>query len=391
MAYFAPYIDNTGWHTPAYNDILQGLIDEAKNIYGADIYLEPDSMDYQLLSILAARIFDSFQTAQMVYNNRTPQTAVGTGLDAMAQMYGISRRPAVYTTVQVNLTGTANTVINNGVIADIDGNKYDLPAVVTLDSGGAASVTATAQEAGALNYSAGQVNVIVTPVAGWLTVTNPAATVAGSVIEPDAVLRARIAQSVYLPSRSILDGIQAALLAVDGVGRVKVYENDTSVTDANSIPAHSICAVVEGGAAEDIANAIYLHKTVGCGTYGSSSYTITSIYGFNSTINYTPLTATNIAVTVAVKKLAGWSNAFIDEIKANLVNFISNLGIADNVTISSLWYAAMQAQPDQYSPAYSITGITAGVQGGAQGTSDITIAYNKAAALTAADITVNVS
>ena len=49
MSYFPPYVDQTGYHYPTYNDVLAYLVEGAKNIFGQDIYLGSDSQDYQLL------------------------------------------------------------------------------------------------------------------------------------------------------------------------------------------------------------------------------------------------------------------------------------------------------------------------------------------------------
>ncbi|WP_455797300.1 hypothetical protein [Clostridium butyricum] len=70
MTYFAPYIDETGFHMPTYIDIRDKQIDDAKNIFGQDIYLGEDSQDYQYICTVAEKIYDAFQVAQQVYNNR---------------------------------------------------------------------------------------------------------------------------------------------------------------------------------------------------------------------------------------------------------------------------------------------------------------------------------
>ena len=58
MAYTAPYIDELGMHIPTYDDILQDLLTSMKQIFGSDIYLDEDSMDYQQISIFARKIYD---------------------------------------------------------------------------------------------------------------------------------------------------------------------------------------------------------------------------------------------------------------------------------------------------------------------------------------------
>ena len=92
--YFTPYIDETGLHIPTYNDIRDDMIDGAKTIFGNDIYLENDSADYQLISIFAAKCYDTLQACAIAYNSRSPITAIGSGLDAVVKINGISRKPA---------------------------------------------------------------------------------------------------------------------------------------------------------------------------------------------------------------------------------------------------------------------------------------------------------
>ena len=59
MAYFAPYIDATGFHYPTYQDIVDDMVAGAKSIFGSDLYLENDSADYQLISIFASKTYDT--------------------------------------------------------------------------------------------------------------------------------------------------------------------------------------------------------------------------------------------------------------------------------------------------------------------------------------------
>lgn len=58
MAYFAPYIDASGYHYPTYNDILSYIVENAYDIFGQDVYLGNDSQDYQLMSIFSRAVFD---------------------------------------------------------------------------------------------------------------------------------------------------------------------------------------------------------------------------------------------------------------------------------------------------------------------------------------------
>ncbi|XER15655.1 hypothetical protein SATMO3_59510 [Sporomusa aerivorans] len=86
MAYVAPYIDDSGLHIPTYNDIRDDLIADFKAIYGQDIYLDNDSQDYQMISAFALKTHDTMQLLQIVFNNRSPKTAVGSALDGITGM-----------------------------------------------------------------------------------------------------------------------------------------------------------------------------------------------------------------------------------------------------------------------------------------------------------------
>ncbi len=98
-------IDQNGITVPAYADILTYLKDAYRTIYGADVYLEPDSQDGQLLAIFAAAINDANAMAAAVYNAFSPATAQGVGLSSVVKINGIARAVASFSTVDVLIVG----------------------------------------------------------------------------------------------------------------------------------------------------------------------------------------------------------------------------------------------------------------------------------------------
>jgi hypothetical protein len=117
------------------------------------------------------------------------------------------------------------------------------------------------------------------------TINNPsAATSTGVAQESDAALRLRRAQSVAIPSKGYLDGLRGALLGLTGVTQVEVFENYTNATNSIGVPGHSIWVIVAGGTAADIAQTIYLKRSLGCGMKGSDSVTITQSDGLTIAI-----------------------------------------------------------------------------------------------------------
>ncbi|MCL6442079.1 MAG: baseplate J/gp47 family protein [Alicyclobacillus sp.] len=388
MSYFAPYIDSAGLHIPTYQDIVNQLVADAQNIFGQDIYLGYDSQDYQWISAFASMIYDSFLAAQAAYNSRSPTTAIGAALDAVVSINGIVRMGAVYSTCPVVVTGTPGTPITGGIAGDVNGNYWSLPSPTIIGSNGTAIVTATCQTAGAIIANPGDINTIVTPTQGWTSVTNTVAAAVGSPAETDSQLRARQAQSTAQPSQSMLVGLQAALANVPGVTRFVVYENDTNSADANGIPAHSICCVVEGGAPQDIGNAIWAHKGPGCGTYGTTTVNVTDSYGVVTPINYDVLGYVDTDVAITVKQLNGYTSDTTTAIQNAVASYLNTIAPGTDIYISSLWGAVLSANPNPANPAFSIVSLQACVHGGTPGTSDIPVAFNQAARGNTAYITV---
>lgn len=390
MSYFAPYIDATGFHMPTYSDIIGQLVADAQNIYGSDIYLTPDTQDYQYLSIVASMIYDSFLASQAAYNSRGPATAIGSALDVVVGINGIVRNSDQYSTCPVVLNGTAGTIINGGVASDINGNDWTLPTPITIGSDGTLTVTATCQVSGAITANPGDINTIVTPMSGWTSVTNTVSATVGSPVETDSALRARQASNTAQPSQGIIEGLEGALVDLTGVTRSKVYENDTSSTNSNGIPAHSVSCVVEGGTSSDIASAIFDRKGPGCGTYGTTSVPITDSYGVTTNINYDVLGYVDVDVAITVKQLNGYTTDTTTAIKQAIATYLSAVSIGTDVYISSIWGAALSANSNTANPTFSVVSVQAAVHGGTLGTTDIPVAYNQASRGNTSYITVTV-
>ena len=91
MAYFAPYIDESGIHMPTYEDRLGDLCDKYRAIFGQDAVLDPSVPDYQLLSVFAKALDDTSAYVLSAYNSRNPAYATGQALDLLLPLYGINR------------------------------------------------------------------------------------------------------------------------------------------------------------------------------------------------------------------------------------------------------------------------------------------------------------
>ena len=330
------YIDRDGMHLPDYATTLTALQAKVKAIWGEDLYLEPDSQEGQLVAVFALAQQDAYNLAASVYNAYSPQTAQGAGLSRMVVINGIRRQSASYSTVSVVCVGTAGRVINGGIVEDAAGQKWLLPATVTIPTSGEISVTATAQDIGEVRAAAGEVNKIATPCRGWQSVSNPLAATPGAAVETDAILRSRQAVSTALPSRTVFEGTLGAVANLNGVSRWRGYENDTSTVDANGLPPHSICLVVEGGDSAAIAEAIALKKTPGCYTLGDIVVMTRDSKGLPNAIRFYRPIVIHVRLRVTLKPLAGYLSTTGATIKSNIAAHINALRIGDDVLASRL-------------------------------------------------------
>jgi len=373
-------ITAAGITSPTYDQILAELKASYQAIYGADTYLEPDSQDGQLLATFALALYDANQMAINVYNSFSPATAQGVGLSSVVKINGIARLVPSRSTCLVTITGQVGTVITGGQIGDnLQLNTvWDLPATVTIPVGGNINVTATCTQDGDIEAGPFTLTQILNPTRGWQTVTNPADANPGNPTENDATLRQRQAASTALPAQSILNAIIGAVANLPGVGRYKGYENDTSITDGDGIPGHSISLVVEGGIAADIAETIANKKTPGTGTYGTTSIETFDDEGIPNVISFFDLTPVPISVEIDLTPLAGYvtstGQAIIDAVVAQL----NALDIGEDSYLSKL-YTAANLNGDPLTKTYNVTAIRQGRDAIPPAVGNIVIAFNEAA------------
>lgn len=397
MAYRPPSLDEKGLHTPQYTEIQEHLMEEYRRIFGTDeggesLYLGPDTQDYQMISLIAMAYDDAMSALVAAYTSRNPDYATGASLDMLLPINGLRRQSATYATATLTLTGQPGASMPANLQAgDGKGHLWRIPAAFTFDESGIAEKKAQCVTLGAVQADAGTITQIRTPTAGWYSVTNGAAAIPGQDVESDADAKARRADSVALPSRSILEGIKAGLLNIEGVDRIALYENKESAADSNGIPGHSICAVVEGGQEGDIGSAIMLKKAPGSGTYGNVTVAVADSYGESRSLSFFRPVAADIYVNITLKKLQGWDGSMAAAIKEAVAAYAHDVAIGSDYVVSYLW-SLVFAAVHSTSPAFSVTAITARKgSGGAAQTGSIPLLFNEGAYCNAAHVTVTVT
>lgn len=391
LATYACTINSNGITAPSYQDILQSMIAQKQSIYGSDILLNPNDQDYQDLAIRALAIFDSNQATIAAYNSFMPTFAQGISLSILVKINGLVRQTASASTALLTVTGVVGTQIINGVAQDVNGNLWNLPVLVIIPLSGSINVTASCQTLGAIGASANTINQIFNPQLGWQSVNNALGATQGAPVETDAALRARQAISVSLPALTPLQSISAAIAQVSGVTESIVYENPTNATDVNGLPPHSISAVVAGGDATAIATVIEKTKSLGTGTFGSTSIVVIDPVGLPITINYFVLAQVNIFVSLTIKALDGYVSSTALVIQNAIVSFINSLTIGQDVRISWVNAAAQMINNPALGETFEITALTQGFSASPVGTVDLLIPFNQQAISVVANIVITVT
>ncbi|ELY5849731.1 baseplate J/gp47 family protein [Cronobacter turicensis] len=374
---------------PDYQTILSTLTGYFRQIYGEDAYLEPDSKDGQLVALLSLAIHDDNNAALAVYNAFSPTTAMGEGLSSRVKINGIRRHGATHSTVDVLITGEPGTIIGTGLIRDVNGTQWALAQTITIPVSGNGLFTATCTESGPVAALAGTVSQIATPTRGWMSVTNPQAAVVGVAAETDAQLRKRQTQSVALSSLTPFDALDGAIANIHGVSRHKLYENDAGDPDANGLPPHAICAIVEGGDINDIAQVIRGKKGQGVATAGTLAVNVADLYGYPHVIRFSRPTLISVQVNIRLKAFMGYTTEIGAQIKAAVAGYINSLSIGDDVLLSRVYSPAnLGVVSGGNARYYDIAALTLGRTTNTLAAANIDIAYDEAAYCTPDNITI---
>jgi uncharacterized phage protein gp47/JayE len=163
-------------------------------------------------------------------------------------------------------------------------------------------VLCRAEVTGSVAAPAGTLTVIETPLFGIDSVTNLLDANVGRELETDAELRLRRLESLQRAGTATVNGIVTTLRQVSGVTNAFVIENNTDAVDGEGRPPHSYEAYVDGGADEDILEAIWETKPAGIETVGNFSGTVLDSQGFVQTVKFSRPTTADVWLEVDITK-----------------------------------------------------------------------------------------
>lgn len=340
----ADIIDANGLSYDDFDTLRAALVAEYQAIYGADIVVDSDTPDGQLISILAQAGVDVREFIAAVNASFDPGQASGVILDQRVAINGIQRQAGTFTIQNVSVTadravtlyGLDQDVETIFTVQDTEGNRFQLVTTYSFSGAGTQSLVFQAEEAGEVITTPNTITIPVTVVVGITAVNNPATyTTLGINQETDAELKIRRSRSVQFASQGYLAGLQAALENISGVEYVKIYENTSGVTDGDGIPSHSIWVIVSGGTNAEIADAIYKKRNAGCGMKGAVTYDVTAVDGQTIVIKWDIVATEDLYIEFDATSLDGTTPVDTAAILAQLPDLL-NPGVYEQLNINDL-------------------------------------------------------
>lgn len=193
------------------------------------------------------------------------------------------------------------------------------------------------EEYGAIEPLLNSVTYINTNYDGWFSVSNESETYVGRDYETASEVRQRYASAVFKNSVGMVESIKAALMELQDVTSVTIYENRTDET-VDGLKPHSFQAIVFGGDEEAIARTILSVAPLGIDTNGDICVRVEDTEGASQNICFSRPHEVPIYVKVIIKEyneevLPGDA---IDKIKNIVLAQIGKLAMGNDVIYQRL-------------------------------------------------------
>lgn len=297
------------------------LEDIFTNALGNDLDLSPETPQGQLIGLLAITLTQQDEVAVAIANGRSVSRAIGRQQEDIASLVGITRRDGERSTVTATITGTAGAEVPQGMIARTEpgGDDFRVVTATIIPAGGSVNAVMESVEIGAIQANAGSLNRLVSLPTGVETITNTDAANQGRPKESDADFRKRYMEVIGRVATGYKEAIKAAILAKPGVIDARIFDNDTGATVTKqgvNIGSHSMMAVIEGGQAADIAEAIRVSKPLGIGMTGATSHAIDG-----TTYRWNICQKVELIITLQIKVTQGFPSDGVGRIRQNIIDW----------------------------------------------------------------------
>lgn len=281
-------ITSEGVVAPDSVTIRTGVLADENFAFGGDLDITtPSTPQAYLADNLTDNINSANANIAYFVGQVDPASSEGRMQDAIGRIYFLDRNGATASAVQALCTGQPGVTLPAGSLAEDDSNNlWQSTDDAVFSGGGTVTVQFACLTLGPVLLGIGELTKIAQLVPGWDAITNTGAATVGSNVENRTAYERRRQDSVAINSKGTPAAIRAAVWQVADVLDVFVYDNFTNVVlpyGATSYPIapHSVYVAVVGGDAQDIADAIWSRKDVGCDMNGNTIRTVQDTEGYS--------------------------------------------------------------------------------------------------------------
>ena len=289
MANTVPPIQFTpeGLVIPTEDAVLAAVQVDIDTAFGGGTDPNLDTPQGQMASSQSAIVSDKNAEILTLSNQVDPQYSDGRFQDGIGRIYFLTRKPALATAVTCTLTGVPGTIVPAGTLAqDINGNTYIADASATIGITGTVSSVFSNIVTGPIPCAATTLTQIYQALVGWDAITNPAPGTTGANVESRAQFEYRRKNSVAINAHGTVNAIYGEVFAILNVIDVYVIDNPTNATvmvGATNFPvvAHSVFVAAVGATDQEVGEAIWRKKDVGCDYNGNTTVAVVDTSGYS--------------------------------------------------------------------------------------------------------------
>lgn len=209
---------------------------------------------------------------------------------------------------------------------------------------------------------------------------------AGREIETDAEYTARVQRLNNTQEQSSAASILTSVSAVEGVNRVRLYQNPSPSPITEVDRAYAFHVITEGGVSKAIGEAIFKNMPVNVYPFGTTSVSVTDVLGNPHIVRYSKATSTDIHLQIEYSTASG---SFLTATEQNTINsaileYISSLAIGESFSVFRTLGIIINAITET-----TFTNVVVQVkgEGGSFSATDFNTTYNSVLSLPTANIT----
>ena len=333
-------VNEKGYIRPNYDELLAARIAQAQELFGEDIDTSNASPLGKFIRLSVQDLADAFETQEIIYYSRFPNTATGQSLDRLMPFAGITRNPATRAEHSIRFVGTPNYQIPVGfLVGTREDEEFYLLNGVILDERGIGIGTVQCTELGEIgNVALGKITEIVNPDINVESIEHVAIESIGADTETDASLRKRFSVAIEGVGSATATSIRGAVMRINGVNGCMIIENNTHET-VNGRPPHSFEVFVHAPDAidQEVAETIFEKKPIGIKSVGTVSLPVKDVTGNIQTISFSRITEMVVYIKVKVAVNDDFELNGVEQIKNALVNHVNDLTAGQDVIFASLY------------------------------------------------------